>query len=86
MPVGTKQAMNEVIDIIDYMRSLPDEMKTEAVCWHALRQNWYSLRHIPHNLQTKEMQIYALKHSPDALLCIKGELWDELVEIINDGE
>ncbi len=77
---------DRVINIIDYMRALPDSMKTEEVCWHALRQNWYALRHIPHHLQTKEMQIYALKQSPDALFCIKGELWDELIEIINEGE
>lgn len=78
--------MDKSISIIDYMRELPDEMKTEAVCWHALRQNWYSLRHIPHHFQTKEMQIYALKQSPDALFCINGELWDELIGIINERE
>jgi hypothetical protein len=32
------------------------------------------------------MQIYALKQSPDALFCIKGEDWDELIEVINEGE
>lgn len=74
---------DEVINIIDYMRELPNSMKTEEVCWHALRQNWYVLRHIPHNLQTKEMQIYALKQSPDALFCIKGECWDELIEALD---
>lgn len=78
--------MKEAIDIIDYMRELPDSMKTEAVCWHALRQNWYALRHIPHHLQTKEMQIYALKQSPDAMFYIDGELWDELAEAIKAGE
>lgn len=74
--------MDKAISIIDYMRSLPDEMKTEAICWHALRQNWYSLRHIPHHLQTKKMQIYALKHSPDALFCIRGEEWDEVIRAV----
>ena len=78
--------MDKAISIIDYMRELPDEMKTESVCWHALRQNWYALRHIPHNLQTKEMQIYALKQSPDAMFYIDGELWDELAEAIKAGE
>lgn len=78
--------IDKVINIIDYMRELPDDMKTEEVCWHALRQDWYALRHIPHDLQTKEMQIYALKQSPDALFCIKGELWDELIEEIKGGE
>lgn len=82
----TANDMDKAIDIIDYMRSLPDEMKTEAVCWHALRQTWYALRHIPHDLQTKEMQIYALKQSPDALFCIRGEDWDELIEIVKGAD
>lgn len=78
--------MDKTISIIDYMRALPDSMKTEEVCWHALRQNWYALRHIPHILQTKEMQIYALKQSPDALFYIKGELWDELIMAVSEGK
>lgn len=78
--------MDKAISIIDYMRSLPDEMKTESICWYALRQNWYALRHIPHNFQKKEMQIYALKQSCDALFYIDGELWGELFEIINGVE
>ena len=78
--------MKEVIDIIDYMRDLPDEMKTEAVCWHALRQNWYALRHIPHHLQTKEMQIYALKQDGSAMFYIREADLDDVIRIVEEDK
>lgn len=78
--------MDKVISIIDYMRSLPDEMKTEEVCWHALRQNWYALRHIPHHLQTKEMQIYALKQDGSAMFYIREADLDDVIRIVEEDK
>lgn len=69
----------ESIDIVSYFKSLPDGMKTEPVCEQCLRLNWLVIRHIPHSIQTRKMQVLALKACADAVFYIAEEELDDAI-------